>query len=161
MATMKYKKYVATIEIDPNEGIIYGRVHGLKDSISFHTNDPARIKDEFHAAVDDYIAFCEDLGEKPEKPFNGSMLVRTTPEVHRQIAMAAIEAGKTQGQLVEDAVVNHLHKKHECKQCQKTTVQDITHLVKTIELFSSQDQQEEFSWHRSEKLHDYGVYKHD
>jgi predicted HicB family RNase H-like nuclease len=49
----------------------------------------------FYKSVDDYLAFCKDLGEEPDKPFSGKLPFRRTPEHHRKIFIAASKAGKS------------------------------------------------------------------
>ena len=42
-----------------------------------------------------YLAFCNERGEKPEKPFSGKFLVRVSPDVHRAASVAAARDGKS------------------------------------------------------------------
>jgi len=160
MTTLKYKNYIATIEVDCTEEIVIGHVHGLKDKISFHTEYLAKIKEEFHTAVDDYLAFCEELGEQPEKPFSGSILFRTTPAIHREVALAALESEKSQAQFIEDAVVHFLHRSSECNRCQKATVQGITLIARTVDLLDTQLRQVDITgWQGQQDVHKLGVYR--
>jgi predicted HicB family RNase H-like nuclease len=41
--------------------------------------------------VDDYLEFCKERGEKPEKPFSGKFVVRISPALHRAITLCAAE----------------------------------------------------------------------
>ncbi len=38
---------------------------------------------------DDYLAFCKERGEAPDKPFTGKFVVRLSPELHRKNYMSA------------------------------------------------------------------------
>jgi nucleoid DNA-binding protein len=38
---------------------------------------------------------CKSRGEEPEKPFSGKFVVRVSPEVHREIYVAAKKAGQS------------------------------------------------------------------
>jgi predicted HicB family RNase H-like nuclease len=40
---------------------------------------------DFHRAVDEYLALCEEKGEEPEKPFKGSFNIRISPELHKHL----------------------------------------------------------------------------
>ena len=51
------------------------------------------LKSSFAASVDDYLAFCAERGESPEKPFAGQFMVRTDPKLHRAVSSAAKRAG--------------------------------------------------------------------
>jgi hypothetical protein len=45
--------------------------------------------------VDDYLAFCAERGETPDKPFSGQFVARVSPELHRRASLAASQAGKS------------------------------------------------------------------
>jgi len=92
---MNYKGYTASLEIDVEAGIIFGRVLDINDVVTFKGKTVEEARQEFCKSVDDYLAFCEDLGEEPDKPFSGKLPFRTTPERHRQIFIAATKAGKS------------------------------------------------------------------
>ncbi len=53
----------------------------------------AELKKAFQDSVDDYLAFCKERGEEPEKPFSGQFVVRAEPELHRAVVTAAKRAG--------------------------------------------------------------------
>ncbi len=92
---MTYKGYTANLEVDVEAGIIFGRVLDINDVVTFKGKTVEEARQEFHESVDDYLAFCEDLGEEPDKPFSGKLPFRTTPEHHRKIFIAASKAGKS------------------------------------------------------------------
>jgi len=48
----------------------------------------------FQDSVEDYLTFCADRGEEPERPFAGRFTVRLSPEQHRRVVLAAEKAGK-------------------------------------------------------------------
>ncbi|MEN9897014.1 MAG: hypothetical protein RLZZ66_663, partial [Pseudomonadota bacterium] len=52
----------------------------------------------FEEAVDDYLDACEQLGQKPDKPSNGKILLRVDPEIHRAAIIAAEMHGKSLNQ---------------------------------------------------------------
>ena len=92
---MTYKGYSANLEVDVEAGIIFGRVLDIYDVVTFKGKTVEEARQEFQKSVDDYLAFCEDLGEEPDKPFSGKLPFRTTPEHHRKIFIAASKAGKS------------------------------------------------------------------
>lgn len=51
--TMTYCGYTASIEFDPDDNILVGRVLDIDDIISFHGESVAAFAGAFHAAVDD------------------------------------------------------------------------------------------------------------
>jgi predicted HicB family RNase H-like nuclease len=90
-----YKGYTAHVEIDLDANILCGRVLDIKDVITFKGETVEEARQAFHDSVDDYLEWCEELGEEPDKPFSGKLPFRTTPEHHRKIFIAATKAGKS------------------------------------------------------------------
>ena len=95
MQTATYKGYTGKFEIDFEDNLISGIVIDIKDVITFHGHTIEEVLQCFHESVDDYLEFCQELGEDPEKPFSGKLPYRTTPEIHRRIYLAATKAGKS------------------------------------------------------------------
>jgi predicted HicB family RNase H-like nuclease len=73
---MKYKGYTGTIEPDEDAKVLFGRVVGLRDVITFHGDTMPELIQAFHDSVDDYLAFCAERGESPEKPYSGQFVLR-------------------------------------------------------------------------------------
>ena len=106
---MKYKGYTAQIEIDEKAGILFGKVLDIKDTITFQGNTVKELEQEFHNSVDDYLEWCGELGEEPDKPFSGKLPFRTTPENHRQIYLAAKKANKSINAWMDDVLREQAH----------------------------------------------------
>ena len=92
---MNYKGYTASVKVDVEAGILFGQVLDINDVITFKAKTVDEARQEFQNSVDDYLAFCKELGEEPDKPFSGKLPFRTTPEHHRKIFIAAKKAGKS------------------------------------------------------------------
>ena len=101
---LKYKNYWATVEFDAEEEILHGRVEGISALVTFESEDAKEVEKEFHAAVDDYEAFCHAIGREPEKSFSGSFNVRVTPELHRECCEMAAFEGLTLNQFIQKAL---------------------------------------------------------
>lgn len=86
---MQYREYSATIQYDDDDGLFFGDVMDLRDTITFSGSSVEELKHAFRHAVDDYIAFCEGRGEEPDKPFSGRFVLRLEPSLHRRASMAA------------------------------------------------------------------------
>lgn len=84
-----YKGYTAKIEYDPQDMVLVGRVESIRDVVTFYATDVDALEREFHTSVDEYIAFCKERGDEPEKPFSGRILLRCPGELHKEIATAA------------------------------------------------------------------------
>ncbi len=59
---MEYKGYHTKIEFVAESMTLRGKIEGINDYVDFEANDIASIKEEFHAAVDDYLKFCKEVG---------------------------------------------------------------------------------------------------
>ncbi|HEY0607755.1 MAG TPA: type II toxin-antitoxin system HicB family antitoxin [Herpetosiphonaceae bacterium] len=86
---MEYKGYLAKIEFDQEASVFHGQVINIRDIITFQGQSVEELRREFAESVEDYLEFCAERGEEPEKPFSGKFLVRTDPTLHREIAIAA------------------------------------------------------------------------
>ena len=65
---MRYKGYTAEISEDPETGALYGKISGIRDFVNFEAESLDDVKKKFHAAVDDYLEFCREMGKYPERP---------------------------------------------------------------------------------------------
>lgn len=68
---MNYKGYSTYIEFDDEAGIFHGEVLDIKDVIKFQGTSVTELKKAFKDSVDDYLAFCKERDEEPDKPFSG------------------------------------------------------------------------------------------
>ncbi|MBB1092416.1 type II toxin-antitoxin system HicB family antitoxin [Rhodopseudomonas palustris] len=93
MTTMSYKGYTATIEYDADAGIFHGEVADIRDVVTFQGKSVAELKKALAGSIEDYLAFCEQRGEEPDKPFSGQFVVRTDPALHKDVSNAARRAG--------------------------------------------------------------------
>lgn len=66
---MKYKDYKGHVEYDDVAKIFHGSVLDILDVVTFQGTTEGEIKQAFQDSVDDYLAFCEERGEEPIKPF--------------------------------------------------------------------------------------------
>ena len=92
---MEYKGYVGKVEFDDEAGIFHGEVLDTRDVITFQGQSVAELKTAFEESIDDYLAFCKQRGEEPNKPFSGQFITRIPPELHRQVNLAASISGKS------------------------------------------------------------------
>jgi len=91
---MEYKGYTAgPIEFDAEENTFSGTVAGLKDVIHFEGTTAKELARAFRASIDSYLKYCEEKGQEPDRPYNGRILLRTEPELHRKAALRAAVEG--------------------------------------------------------------------
>jgi predicted HicB family RNase H-like nuclease len=67
MITMSYDGYQANVEFDHEAGLFHGEVIGLRDVITFQGISADELQTAFAESVADYLAFCGDRGEKPQR----------------------------------------------------------------------------------------------
>lgn len=106
--TIEYKGYVGTVEFSEEDGVLFGKVTGIRSLISYEGTTVKELLEDFHGAIEDYLDICKSKGVFPEKPYKGSFNVRVSPELHRLAAMYAIENQTTLNSFVEDAMKNAL-----------------------------------------------------
>lgn len=92
---MEYKGYIGKVEFDDEALLFHGEVVNTRDVITFQGESVSELTQAFHDSVDDYLAFCQERGEAPDKPFSGRFVTRVKPELHRQITIAAARSGKS------------------------------------------------------------------
>ena len=105
---LEYKGYYTKVEYSVEDHILFGKIEGIKDLVNFECESLDDIEKEFHSAVDDYLALCEELGEAPDKPYKGVFNVRISPELHRKAAIAADKKGETLNSFVAQAIKDAL-----------------------------------------------------
>lgn len=101
---MEYKGYVAKVEFDDEAGTFYGEVVNLRDVITFEGESVDELRQAFQDSVEDYLAFCAERGEEPEKPYSGKFSVRIPPELHRKITIKARMADKSLNSWISDTL---------------------------------------------------------
>lgn len=92
MNTLKYKGYIGSVAYSEPDKVFFGKLEGIDALVNYEGESVAELTAAFHEAVDDYLALCEDIGQKPEKSYTGTFNVRISPATHRQIANRAMEA---------------------------------------------------------------------
>lgn len=66
MNTMTYKGFIGSINISEDDGLLFGRVLGVRALLSYEGRTVPELIEDFHAAVDGYLEYCEDCGIAPE-----------------------------------------------------------------------------------------------
>lgn len=99
---MEYKGYLGRVEYDDEAGIFHGEVINLRDAITFQGETVQELRKAFRESVDDYLAFCIERGEAPERPYSGTFTVRVPPELHRDAALQARLRNKSLNSWVAD-----------------------------------------------------------
>ena len=64
--------------------------------------------EDFHGAVDDYLALCEAEGTAPEIAYKGSFNIRISPDLHKEAAIYAIAQQISLNKVVENALTQYM-----------------------------------------------------
>jgi predicted HicB family RNase H-like nuclease len=99
---MEYKGYLGKVEFDDEQEIFSGEIIGLRDVVTFQGKSVEELHQAFKDSVDDYLEFCKERGEKPEKPFSGRFITRIEPDLHRRIDMLARASKKSLNAWIAD-----------------------------------------------------------
>ena len=105
---MEYKGYFAKVEFDDEANIFHGEVINLRDVITFEGETVEELWKAFHDSVEDYLEFCAERGEDPEKPYSGKFIVRVDPELHKTIAIQARKNGKSLNAWVNETLLKNI-----------------------------------------------------
>ena len=99
---IRYKGYIGKIEYDDKAKIFHGEVIGLKDVITFQGTTAKEIEVAFKESINDYLNWCKDRNEKPEKTFSGKFSIKLSPELHAKIFSVAQAKGLSIGAYIEE-----------------------------------------------------------
>lgn len=107
---IEYKGYIGSVEFSEKDGIFFGKVQGIRSLISYEGSNAKELINDFHGAVDDYLALCEAEGSKPEVAYKGSFNVRfKNKETHKRAAIYAMTHSQSLNSFIEEAVEERLN----------------------------------------------------
>ena len=86
---IEYNGYIGAIEFDDEIDSFHGTVINTNDVISFYGSSVSELREEMQKSVDEYLKFCREQEKEPEVPFSGRLIIQTTPELHRRVALKA------------------------------------------------------------------------
>lgn len=106
---LEYKGYLAKVEYSVEDRVLFGKIEGINDLVTFESPEPEEIENEFHMAVDDYLNLCEELGQIPDRAYSGTFNVRIQPDLHKKISLQATKNGETLNSMVEKALNSYFN----------------------------------------------------
>ena len=98
---LSYKNYNGTVEYSKEDDCLFGKVVGVR---SYEGESIKELKADFQRVIDEYLADCGERNVEPEQPYKGTFNIRISPELHRNIALYAMEHGKSLNAAVEEAI---------------------------------------------------------
>ena len=105
---MEYNGYYGVVEYDADAKIFHGDIINTKDIITFQGTTVTEIEQAFKDSIDEYLAWCEAEGAKPEQPYSGICNVRLPPELYTQTALMAQKLRMPFNSFVEKALTDEL-----------------------------------------------------
>ncbi|HSC25379.1 MAG TPA: type II toxin-antitoxin system HicB family antitoxin [Candidatus Babeliales bacterium] len=97
---MKYKGYFGEVTYDDKAKIFHGEVIGLKDIITFQGESVNELKKAFQDSINDYLTWCHERNEQPEKTYSGKLHLRMNPTLHAHLAIEAANQGLSLNDLI-------------------------------------------------------------
>lgn len=101
---LSYKNYNGTVEYSKEDKCLFGKVVGIKSLLSYEGNSIQELEEDFMHVIDEYLEDCKERDVVPEQAYRGTFNVRIAPELHRTIAIYALEHGKSLNAVVEEAI---------------------------------------------------------
>lgn len=101
---IEYKGYIGSVEYDDEAGLFHGEVLNTRDVITFQGRSVSELRKSFKESIEDYLEFCSERGEEPDKPFSGKFTVRLDPRLHRKIYLRARAGHKSLNSWVREAL---------------------------------------------------------
>lgn len=117
-----HKGYHALATYDDEAGFFHGEVIGLRDVITFQGTTPAELNTAFAESVDDYLEFCQQRGESPEKPFSGKFVTRVAPSLHKKLSQVAELRGQSLNGFVTEILRRAVRSGRSSARLSKTSV---------------------------------------
>ena len=99
-----YKGYIGKVDYDDEAGLFHGEVINTRDVITFQGKSVSELKRALKDSVEDYLEFCRERGEEPDRPFSGKFVIRVPPDVHREAFLKARSAGKSLNAWVTEVI---------------------------------------------------------
>jgi predicted HicB family RNase H-like nuclease len=99
---LTYKGYHGKVEFDDEAGLFHGEVVDLRDVITFQGKSVDELHQAFCDSIDDYLEFCQERGEEPDKAFTGRLMLRLPTDVHRKVFVSAKKAGKSINEYISE-----------------------------------------------------------
>lgn len=108
MEQLNFNGYYGSVETSVADEVLHGKVLFISDLVTYEAETLGQLKQEFEAAVTDYLATCQLIGKKPEKSLSGQFNVRTGEDLHRKALIRSHADGKTLNAVVVAALDAYL-----------------------------------------------------
>ncbi|CAM4491305.1 MULTISPECIES: type II toxin-antitoxin system HicB family antitoxin [Legionella] len=90
---LQYKGYIGHVVFDDLNELFFGEIINTQAVITFQATMAHHLKKAFMEAIDHYLKSCEKQFKEPEVPLLGQLTLTISPELHRDVFMAAKNSG--------------------------------------------------------------------
>lgn len=104
----EYKGYIGSVRYSAEDEVLYGKLEGIRDLVTYEGTDTASLKRAFHEAVDDYLETCRRGNKVPDTPFKGTFNVRVGADLHKRAAYYAAEHDRKLNSVISEALEKYL-----------------------------------------------------
>jgi len=105
---LTYKGYYGSYEVSIEDGLIFGKILFIDDSVGYDSETIKGIQAAFEEAVDSYIEFCEEINKDPNPSFSGKTAVRFDPELNKKVAILSKKEKQSMNDFIVSAIKNHV-----------------------------------------------------
>lgn len=103
---LEYKGYHGKVEFVEEAGLFHGEVVDLRDVITFQGKSVDELELAFRESIDDYLDFCQQRNEEPDRPFTGRFMLRLPSDVHRKVYLGAKKDGKSLNEYITEKLTD-------------------------------------------------------
>ena len=68
MRKFEYRGYSTIVQYSAPDRVWHGKIENIRDLVNFEAENIEDAECAFQDAVNDYLAFCDDLGTTPNMP---------------------------------------------------------------------------------------------
>ena len=103
--SLTYNGYTASVNYSSDDDVLFGKVIGINDLITFEGTSVSELKAAFQEAIDDYLETCKSVGRSPDETYKGVFNVRVPSTLHQKIATFASQHDVTLNEFVKSVLV--------------------------------------------------------
>jgi len=101
---LTYKGFIGTVFFSADDRVFYGKIEGINDLVTFEGANVDELEEAFKYMVDEHIKDCKKEGIPVEKSYKGSLNVRLSPELQKQITQMALLKGVSLNKFINETL---------------------------------------------------------
>ena len=101
---MRYKGFIGLVHYASEDRVLYGKVEGVNDLITFEGSTVDELEEGFKFMVDEHIKDCNRNNIPVKRSYKGNLNIRLAEELHKKAAHNAALKGISLNQFINDAI---------------------------------------------------------